>query len=111
MINTDENLSFVSLLKKVYTTSENCSQKERIKTNRLFSFLSYRPCHLLYVYIKVLKQKCKIILFLKLISVDSRYLEVQRIPWNSSKYSYHEISNFQNWGKHKSNNHILQMNI
>ena len=31
--------------------------------------------------------------------------------WNASKYPYIDISDLQNWGKYKSDNHISQMNI
>ena len=39
-------------------------------------------------------------------SIDSRYLEFQRTLWNTSRYPYLDISDLQNLGKNKSNNHI-----
>ena len=39
-------------------------------------------------------------------TVDSRYLEFQGTLWNTSRYPYFDISELQNWGKNKSNNHI-----
>ena len=32
-------------------------------------------------------------------TVDSRYLEFQGAPWNTSRYPYLEISELQKWGK------------
>ena len=32
-------------------------------------------------------------------TVDSRYLEVQRTLWNTSRYPYLDISGLRNWGK------------
>ena len=43
-------------------------------------------------------------------TVDSRYLEVQGTLWNISRYQYIDISDLQNRGKNKSNNHVSQMN-
>ena len=34
-----------------------------------------------------------------LITVDSRYLELQGTLWNTSRYPYLDISDLQNWGK------------
>ena len=34
-------------------------------------------------------------------TVDSRYIEVEGILWNTSRYPYFDISDFQNWGKYK----------
>ena len=42
-------------------------------------------------------------------TVDSRYLEFQGTLWNASKNPYLDISELQNWGKNKLNNHIYQM--
>ena len=39
-------------------------------------------------------------------TVDSRYLEVEGTLWNTSRYLYFDISDFQNWGKDQSNNQI-----
>ena len=39
-------------------------------------------------------------------TVDSRYLEFQGTVWNTSRYPNLDISEFQNWGKNNSNNHI-----
>ena len=44
-------------------------------------------------------------------TVDSRYLEVEGTLWNTSRYPYFDISDFQNWGKYKSHNQISQMNM
>ena len=44
-------------------------------------------------------------------TVDSRYLEVEGTLWNTSRYPYFDISDFQNRGKYKSHNQILQMNM
>ena len=44
-------------------------------------------------------------------TVDSHYLEVKRILWNTSRYQYFDISDLQNWGKYQSNNQISQMNM
>ena len=44
-------------------------------------------------------------------TVDSRYLEVERTLWNTSRYPYFDISDFQTWEKYKSHNQILEMNI
>ena len=44
-------------------------------------------------------------------TVDSRYLELEGTLWNTSKYPYFDISDFQNWGKYKSHNQIWQMNM
>ena len=44
-------------------------------------------------------------------TVDSRYLEVLGNVWNTSRYPYLDISDLQNWGKNKSNNHISQRNV
>ena len=51
--------------------------------------------------------------FLELLynTVDSRYFEVQGTVWNSSRYPYFDISDWQNWGKNKSNNNISQIDI
>ena len=38
--------------------------------------------------------------------VDSRYLEVQEILWNTSRYPYLDIWDLYNLGKNKSNNRI-----
>ena len=35
----------------------------------------------------------------KLRTVDSRYLEVQGTPWNTSRCPYLDISDLRNWGK------------
>ena len=32
-------------------------------------------------------------------TVDSRYLEIQGIIWNTSRYPYFDISDLRNWGK------------
>ena len=40
------------------------------------------------------------------IIVDSRYLEFQETLWNTSRYLYLDISEFQNWRKNNLNNHI-----
>ena len=37
--------------------------------------------------------------------------EVQRIPWNTSRYPYLDIQELQKLGKNKSNGHISQMII
>ena len=42
-------------------------------------------------------------------TVDSRYLEFQGTLWNTSRYPYLDISDLQNLGKNKLNNHIQQM--
>ena len=42
------------------------------------------------------------LLSLEISSVDTRYLEFQWTPWNTSRYPYFDISDLQNWGK----NHI-----
>ena len=34
-------------------------------------------------------------------TVDSRYLEVEATLWNTSRYPYFDISDFQNLGKYK----------
>ena len=47
----------------------------------------------------------------KQITVDSSYLEVPGTLWKPSRYSYLDIPDLKNWGKNKSNNHILQMNM
>ena len=39
-------------------------------------------------------------------TVNSRYLEVQGTLWNTSRYQYLDISDLQNKGKNKSNDHI-----
>ena len=39
-------------------------------------------------------------------TIDSRYLEFQGTLWNTSRYTYLDISDLQNWGKNNSNNHI-----
>ena len=39
-------------------------------------------------------------------TVDSRYLELEGTLWNTSRYPYFDISDFQNWGKYKSHNQI-----
>ena len=44
-------------------------------------------------------------------TVDSRYLEVEGIRWNTSRYPYFDISDVQNWGKYQTNNQISQMNM
>ena len=46
-------------------------------------------------------------------TVDSRYLEVQGTFWNTSRYTYLDISDLQNWGKNKSNNtfHKCKLNL
>ena len=44
-------------------------------------------------------------------TVDSRYLEVEGTLWNTSRYPYFDISDFQNWDKYKSHNQISQMNM
>ena len=36
---------------------------------------------------------------------------VQGTTWNSSRYPYLSISDLQNWGKKKLNNHISQMDL
>ena len=41
-------------------------------------------------------------------TVDCRYLEVEGILRNNSRYPYFEISDYQNWGKHKWYNQISQ---
>ena len=41
-------------------------------------------------------------------TVESRYLEVHWTLWNTSIYPYLDISDLQNWGKNKLNNHISQ---
>ena len=45
-------------------------------------------------------------LFVECNTVDSRYVEIQGTLWNTSRYPYLDISDFQNWGKNNSNNHI-----
>ena len=50
--------------------------------------------------------------FLKnVITVDSRYLEVEGTHWNTSRYAYFDISDVQTWGKYQTNNQISQMNM
>ena len=44
-------------------------------------------------------------------TVDSRYLEVHGTLLNILRYPYLDISDMQNLGKHKSNNHISQINM
>ena len=45
-------------------------------------------------------------------TVDSCYLEVQgTLKYFESSYPYFDISDLQNWGKNKSNNHASQMNM
>ena len=44
-------------------------------------------------------------------TVDSRYLEVEGILWNTSRYPYFDISDLQNWGKYQSNNQISLTNM
>ena len=41
-----------------------------------------------------------------LYTFDSRYLEFQGTLWNTSRYPHLDISDFQNWEKNNSNNHI-----
>ena len=41
-------------------------------------------------------------------TVDSRYLEVEGILRNNSRYPYFDISDFQNWRNHKWYNQISQ---
>ena len=41
---------------------------------------------------------------IKLITVDSRYLEVEWTLCNTSRYPYFDISDVQNRGKYQSNN-------
>ena len=45
------------------------------------------------------------------IDIISHYLKAQNTLLNTSKYLYLNISDLQNWGKNKSNNHISQMNM
>ena len=44
-------------------------------------------------------------------TVDSRYLEVQGTLSNTSWFPYLYISYLQNWGKNKSNNRLLKLEI
>ena len=44
-------------------------------------------------------------------TVDSRYLAVQMILWNTSRYPYLDISDLRIVEKNKSNSHISHMNM
>ena len=44
-------------------------------------------------------------------TVDSRYLEVEGILCNTSRYPYFDISDVQNGGKYQSKNQISQKNM
>ena len=44
-------------------------------------------------------------------TVDSHYLEVEGTLWNTSRYPYFDISDFQNWRKYKMHDQISQMNM
>ena len=49
---------------------------------------------------------CLRTLIIKWHTIGSRYLEVQGILWNTSRYPYLNISDLPKWGKNNSNNHI-----
>ena len=82
-----------------------------IRVNQTIPWLDEISVTFAHLLVDLKKVFGKLILKFPIATIDSRYLEVKGTLWNTSRYPYFDISDFQNWGKYKLYNQILQMNM